>query len=388
MNTHPDPIDTEAIADVRALVSRLDPAPELPLSTGDLLRGADVLERVLSAPISVTPRPLARAGQKLGRALRAPSARSRNVRLVAAVSAAAGLLVAAAATVALQAGRTPASATPVLPAPLSFGHGTHQAAVGLLQKAALLEGTAAPWPSTATVYAMTQDYALGADVASSQRSTKYVVTTIRRVWVAPGCTGAEDSQVQETNAVTGADIGGPGAATSDPHWQDTNCALPTNPQALMSALVGPDASGDDDAQRSYALADGVMTQLGLGTARPAQVAALYRVLASLPGVFDAGTVRDDDGRLGQAIGVPSGTVNSSPLATSVASPTPAGCVGAAAGAAWDYFVLDAATGQPLEVEEVDAVPPCALGLPSRPTVGQYNVILTAGSVGGIGKVAR
>ena len=51
-------------------------------------------------------------------------------------------------------------------------------------------------------------------------------------------------------------------------------------------------------------------------------------------------------------------------------------------------VLDAATGQPLEVEEVDAVPPCALGLPSRPTVGQYNVILTAGSVGGIGKVAR
>jgi hypothetical protein len=44
-------------------------------------------------------------------------------------------------------------------------------------------------------------------------------------------------------------------------------------------------------------------------------------------------------------------------------------------------VLDAARGRPLEVEEVDAVPPCALGLPSKPTVGQYNVILGAGSVG-------
>jgi len=237
---------------------------------------------------------------------------------------------------------------------------------------------------SSTVYSKTQDYALNVDVGASV-STTYVVTTVRQVWVAPGCTASEVSQSQETNAATGADVGSPWATSTDTGWTDTNCGLPTSLQALESAIAGTTSDGD----RSYAVADGVMEQLSLGTASPAEVSALYNILASLPGVFDAGTVSDDAGRVGQAVGVQAGTVNSpGNLAGAAGAPVPRGCADPVPGKGFDYFVIDALTGAPLQVEQAETTPPCALGLPPAPTVQQYNVILTSGYVDKTGDIIK
>jgi len=384
MSTQHDPADTEAIADVRALLHPVDPAPNDPLSEDEVSRGAQLLQRITRDFEEVDPRRQLWPAEKLGLARKTSRGRSKRVTVLVAASAAA--LLAVAWFVALQSDGKPAFATPALPAPLDFSHGTHQAAVALLQQAAALQGAESSAPGSEIVYSKTQNYALSADVASSQHTTTYVLTTVQQVWVAPSCMAMAESQTQEIKAATGEDVGAPGTATTETNWTDTNCGLPTSSPALDSALAGPGASADNQDERTYDLANGVMTQLGLGTAKPALVSALYGVLAGLPGIFYAGTVRADDGQVGQAIGVQSGTVNSSQLPASDNSPPPPGCANPISGEAWDYFVVDRTTGNTLEVEEVDSTPPCALRLPPRPTVGQYNVVLASGNVVHLGDV--
>jgi len=264
---------------------------------------------------------------------------------------------------------------------LAFAHGGHAAAVSLLERAAALQAAEPVGPVGSSRYAKTRDYALNVNVGGTHNTaTPFVVATVRQVWVAPGCRALEKSYSQSTNATTGADVSGPGPESTDDHWVDTNCGFPTSPSAVVTKLVGADGTGMDTQDRDDALADGVMAQLGLGTATPPQIAALYRSLESLPGVFYAGTVTDDAGRLGQAVGVPAGLVNMPPTPAPKNMFVPAGCAHAKGGTAWDYFVVRPTTGQPLEVEEVSSMAPCALRLPPGPVVGQYNLVLASGAV--------
>ena len=371
------------MADIRALLSQLDPAPKGPLSGTETARADLLLERLAGDIGSGQLQPATSLPSRPFR-LRTPTPRRAPRRWALIVAGSVVALVVAGTVVALQAGGRPAVASPALPTPLAFGHGSHQAAVSFLDSVVALQQEETP--TSGIVYSETQGYALGADVASAQRSTTYVVTTVRQVWVRADCTALEESRTQQANAATGANVGVPGATSAEPNWQDTNCRMPSSPQAVAFRLVGPGASSDQEL-RDYALADGVMTQLGLGTASPAQTSALYQVLATLPDTFYAGTVRDDSGRIGQAVGVPVGTVNSGPPSPSV-STAPPGCAHAVPGEAWEYLVVDPATGRPLQVEEIDSTPPCALQLPQRPTVGQYNVILNAGRVFRVGEVPR
>jgi hypothetical protein len=384
--------EDELLAEVRALLGGLNPAPELSLSETESARADHVLSRLLIDTTSAPPDdPRRREGpgpSHRGRWPQAPSSKKRAaIALGVAVCAAA--LVATVAVVALQGDRNPASAQPALPRPLTFANGGHAAAVSLLERAAALQVSQPSGPGGRSRYAKTQNYAVNVNVGGTHNTTTtFVVTTVQQVWVAPGCKALEKSYSQATSATTGADIGGPGPESTDEHWVDTNCGFPTSASAVVARLVGADGSDMDRQDRDYALADGAMAQLGLGTATPRQVAALYRVLESLPGVFYAGTVTDDAGRLGQAVGVPSGLVNTPPTPVPKNLFVPAGCAHAKGGAGWDYFVLSPKTGQPLEVEEVDSTPPCALRLPPGPFVGQYNVVLASGAVSASGVLPK
>lgn len=386
MGTRTHPNDIVAIANIRKLLGAYDPAPAGELSPAEQLRAAQALQRVKQLRVGGPRRQAPGYGTAAAVRPRHAPLRLRHAPLrlrhgprrakVAFASSAAGL-VAAASVIALQlGGGNPASATPALPAPLNFRHGGHAAAVSFLYHEAALEAVLPARSASSTTYTKTQNYALNVDVGADL-STTYVVTTLQQVWVGPGCAASEVSQSQETNAATGAPVGSPGPESADPHWLDTSCRLPTSLRSLETAISGSAVgAGDYD----YSLADGVMDQLSLGTASPAQVSVLYEALASLPGVFDAGTVTDDAGRVGRAVGVQAGTVNSPSSLVGAQVNVPQGCAGAVPGRGFDYFVIDPLSGAPMEVEEINTTPPCALRLPSAPTVQQYDVIVASSYV--------
>ncbi|WP_264349479.1 hypothetical protein [Streptomyces milbemycinicus] len=73
--------------------------------------------------------------------------------------------------------------------------------------------------------------------------------------------------------------------------------LPTDPKALASLLPTPN-SADGKAKSTF---DNATALLGESPARPELRAALYRVLAGLPGVEVAGPAKDATGRTGTAL---------------------------------------------------------------------------------------
>lgn len=296
------------------------------------------------------------------------------------VLAVAAVAVAVAASVAsLSIGTHTASSTPALPEPLPFAHGGHARAVGILERAAALQqqlvGADGP-----VRYAKTQSYALQTDVAHRTARTT-VETTIREVWVGADGSVLAKSSLQDTTRA-GAPVGPPSPPSRDPHWQDTNAALPASPAAIAAALV---PQGEPSSLRELIEAQAILAHLAPGTTTPAQTAALYRLLARLPGVFEAGTVTDNAGRSGQAVGILTGHFDAGSRCIPV-SGDPALIEATLAanhvlGDGITYLVLDPATGRPLQVEQVDTPnAPCGLRLPAGPTIEQYSIILNSGTV--------
>ena len=305
--------------------------------------------------------------------------RRRPSRRPVLLGFAAAVIVAAGVVGSLTLGTGPASGTPALPEPLPFTHGNRENAVALLERAAALRqhGTSGSGPVR---YAKTQNYALQIDVGHRVATTS-VETTIREVWVTNDGSALAKSAIQDTTRA-GEPVGSPSGQSTDNDWQDINADLPNSPKAIASVLLGSNATGNE---RDLILAQQVMSHLGQGTTTQAQTASLYSLLANLPGVFDAGTVIDNAGRTGHAIGILTGRFDSGSTCVSVtggASSINATLAAAhALGQGITYLVLDPATGNPLQVEQVDTpTAPCGLHLPSQPTIEQYNVILTTGQV--------
>jgi hypothetical protein len=307
----------------------------------------------------------------------------RSYRRPALLAIVAVAVVAAATLAVLTLGTGPAAGTPALPEPLPFTHGSHQTAVALLQRAAGLRSVA-PASGGPIRYAKTQNYALQAQIAH-RSSTTTVETTAREVWAAAKGSALAKSALQDTTRA-GTLVGPPTSPSSDNQWQDVNRDLPTEATALRAALLGSGATGDET---DLILAQVIMGHLAAGTANAAQTASLYRMLATLPAVFDAGTVTDDAGRSGEAVGIITGYFDAGSSCTTV-SGTSASITNILArkhalGEGITYLVLDPATGDPLQIETVDTPnPPCGLGLPTGATIEQYNLILKTGTVNAIG----
>jgi len=337
-------------------------------------RDADVAMLVRLAEESAEPRRLLPfAPARLGRH------RRTRLRLAFAAAAAATVSVAAAAGVlTLDTGQ--AMGSPALPEPLSFTHGSHDSAVAVLLDAANAQATTTPGMGPIT-YAKTRNYALQVDVADHTATTT-VETTVREVWVSHGSGMAKTARQNTTRS--GVPVGSPTKETTDMHWQDNNSDLPTAAAPLRAALLGAAPTGGDTA---FVLAQAIMSSLAQGTTTAAQTAALYRVLATMPGVFDAGAVTDNAGRAGRAVGIQtgyfdagatcaavSGAVSSQEMQTALADH-------GALGVGTTYLVLDPSTGQPLQIESLDTPnAPCGLRLPAHPTIEQYSLILETGQV--------
>jgi hypothetical protein len=308
----------------------------------------------------------------------------RRYRRLAFLGMAAAVVVAAAAVGILSIGTRPASGTPALPEPLAFARGSHQAAVVMLERAAGLQQRASS-RSGPVRYAKTQNYALQTDVGR-HASTTTVETTIREVWVAPDGSALAKSSLQDTTRA-GVAVGTPTAQLTDDRWQDGNADFPNSPTSMLAALlVGAGTTGDD---RDLILAQSIMSHLSQGTATPQQVAGLYGLLGNLPGVFDAGTVTDNAGRTGNAVGILTGNFDSGTtcLPETGASGQMAAMLARnhVLGQGITYLVFDPTTGQPLQIEAVDTPnAPCGLDLPPQPTIEQYNVILQTGRVAQLG----
>jgi hypothetical protein len=276
-------------------------------------------------------------------------------------------------------GAGPASGTPALPQPLPFTHGSHQQAVAILENTAALQERASSDSGTVR-YAKTQNYALQTNV-DRHASTTTIETTVRQVWVAPDGSATEKGWIQDTTR-SGAPVGPAVAQSTDDHWQDINVGFPTSQTAIVPALLGTGATGN---YRDLILAQSIALHLSLGTATPQQVAGLYRVLASLPGVFDAGIVTDNAGRTGRAVGILTGTFDAGrtclPKGGAVSDVDAMLARNHALGEGITYFVLDPKTGKPLQIEALDTPnAPCGLHLPPGPIIEQYNVILGSGQV--------
>jgi hypothetical protein len=317
-----------------------------------------------------------------------PRRRGHAHRRLAVLAVAATTVMAAAIIGALTVGTHPAAGTPALPEPLAFEHGSHDAAVALLQQAAAQQDNANDVGAGPVRYAKTRSYALQADIAHHV-STTTVETTLRQVWIAGDGSAVATSATQDTTR-SGMPVGQPQNANTDQHWQDSNPTLSTDAASLRTALLGSGANGDDT---NLVLAQAIMSHLGQATTTPVQTAALYRLLATLPGTFDAGAVIDNAGRSGHAVGILSGYFDAGSNCTTVSGPSASVetqlARNGALGQGISYLVVDSSTGQPLEVETVETPnPPCGLGLPAGATIEQYDLILKTGRVATTGATVR
>lgn len=274
-----------------------------------------------------------------------------------------GGAVAAASVVAVASvtiyGQRSASAAPAQAVPLTFGRGSHAAARALLLKeAALLDKSSTSAAGSGPVrFTEIQDYSPQVTRSHGRTSTA-VDTTVRQIWYAPdGST--EVKEFSQSQDLLGGDVGGPKPVTGIDHtgwadWPDVNKGFPTDP-AHVAARLSNGTQGLDATTRLDVLKEQAAQQLQAGTATPAQTAGIYRVLARVGDVFDAGVVTDRIGRQGHAIGLRDHAVEAGNFDAT-------------------YLIINPRTGMVLQTENDAARPPSALKLPAKPWVQGYDVI--------------
>ncbi|WP_241245632.1 MULTISPECIES: CU044_5270 family protein, partial [Protofrankia] len=242
-------------------------------------------------------------------ARRVPRSRLRALAVAAAVTAVVTLLLVG--TTVLRPGDV-ATATPLLPAPLRTATtGDHAAAVQALTQAAERQRALSPAGAGPLLYSRSQVYGLDVTVARHQATT-VARTTIIDTWQRPDRSRHLERHVQNVNRV-GTNVGGPQPADDrynrqtefPPGSPDLDPAtMPTDAAQLRARLIARAVtSGAPASLHDIAVAGEALSDLASGLTSPQQNAAYYEVLAQLPGVFDAGPVRDRAGRPGHAIGV-------------------------------------------------------------------------------------
>jgi hypothetical protein len=335
-----------------------------------LLAGTDPV------PAAIPTRADHRQARRVLRALKADMGRSRarvtpRVRILAAsggVLAAVSLVLVAM----FSGGGSVASAAPLLPTPLfTATSGDHSSAVGLLRAAAVHQRAASVEGSGPVHYTLRQTYGLDVTVAH-RASTTMATTYLVREWRRPDGSGRVDQSLQHVDRA-GRDVGGPTPASS-PHRPSVEVPagpagsdvafLPTDPDQLRAWLA------DSVRLQGLVLTDGdtgrmIFDYLAGGGTSPAQNAAMFEVLAGLPGAFDAGRAVDRAGRPARAVGIQISGPGSLVTATG--------------------YLLLSDTGTPLTLETVytpDAPP--GLHFPPGPTVGEYVQILVERRVAAVG----
>jgi len=360
MSDRDDRGDVDDLVVVRALLSASNPVADDPLNAIEQQRAEQLLALLHADTSAQSHRP----GWKPGRGA---VPRRRHVLMAAAT-----IVVLAAALVGFTTLRTHdrATATPLLPEPLlTATTGDHDRAVAALSDAARWQRNSAQAGTGPVLYARIQDYGLDVAVAD-RKSTTTARTTITDVWRAGDGTVRTDQYFQQIDRA-GADIGGP---TPNYDRFEGRPDHPPLPPESDPALTPTDSAQILARLKAYAIASGypvnltvahaVLGTLRTGLTSPAQNAALYEVLAQIPGVFDAGPTRDHAGRPAHAVGLVVSDKSSLSLAVE--------------------YVIFSDTGAPLTIEEVDTPPPPGLHLPDVPTVGSYTELITTRCVPTVG----
>lgn len=354
--------DIDDLVVVRALLSASNPVADDPLDDIEQRRGEQLLALLLADTSAWSPR----RGWKPGRDA---ALRRRHV-----LTAAATILMVVSALVGFTTLRTHdrATATPLLPEPLlTATTGDHDRAVAALSDAARRQRESAQAGAGPVLYVRVQDYGLDVAVAG-HKSTTNARTTVTDVWRGSDGTVRTDQYLQQIDRA-GGDIGGPTPDYDDrfesrpdhpPLPPESDPALTTtDPAQLLATLKAyarPTAGYPVDLSVGYH----VLATLRTGLTSPAQNAALYDVLATLPGVFDLGSTRDHASRPGHAVGL---------VVSDKSSIAPA-----------IEYVIFSDTGAPLTIETVAASPPPGLRLPDVPTVDSYTELITTRRVPTVG----
>lgn len=374
-----DADEAAALAKVRTLLVAANPRPELQL-TPDEARWAEVLLASIVPPpaeMSATAQIEHRLTPAQARrvAVTRRRRRGRQPRRLAAfpkamVSAAVIAVAATAALVVVTTVRSqPATAAPTTPQLLPFAHGTRSGAVAALSAAAE-HVSSQPFGTGPVTYSRVQSWALNVDVHRRHASTT-LNTAIVQTWYALDGTTRE----QETNRITSPLVGlspqGHDAAsttTVDPPGvsPNRNADIPTGPTAVVQVWLRDHVRFPGEFSADVTYGGDITQRLAEGNTSPAQDGALYRVLATLPGVFDAGHVTDRTGRPGQAVGI----VTSGPGSLTTGT---------------EYLIFDSVTGRLLEIDNVwGPNPPPGLHLRPGPIVAQFEILLDSQRVSALG----
>lgn len=354
--------ESEELAAVRALLRGTDPAGGLPRETWSCAAERDEVHRRRQALLQVTGKAMAPAAAPGLRQLPVRTTPPRRRRRAIGASLAA-LTAVAGAGIAVSVGGS-AAAAPALPQPLTFQHGTRGAAAASLDRAAAHLDAFGQRGSGSTVYSKIQEWAFNVDVRS-KRAHPYLQTTIVEGWYGADGSAQVTESGQSADALTGlASHGnaGPAHTSTFPTGSDANrnAGIPTTSTPAVMKWLHDHLAAPNAFSVDVNYGGDIFQRLAEGDTTPAQTAALYRALATLPGVFDAGAVHDREGRSGLAVGIVVSDAGSISTGT-------------------QYLVLDPHTGQVLDIEDVlGPNPPPGLHLRPGPIVDQFQLFLASG----------
>lgn len=374
----------EDVAAVRALLGAANPFPDAALNAADTAISEQLLASLIdrARTESASDQNEDRVGLSAEQA-RIVVARRRNRRRRHAVllphlspvsravtaTIAAVAVVAAAVLIGSVVTSQPAAADPATPQLLPFTHGTRAGAVATLTAAANNVRTQ-PDGAGPVNFSRVQEWALNVDVHRRHASTT-LSTSIVETWYAPDGT----TRMRETGRTTSPLVGlspqdnetSSSTSTTRPgEDSNRNAGIPTGATAAVRNWLRANIGFPDDFSADVTYGGDITERLSEGSATPPQIGALYRVLATLPGVFDAGTLTDRLGRPGHAVGID--TTGPGSLTTGI-----------------EYLIVDPTTGRPLEVEQVDGPnPPPGLHLRPGPIVAQFDILLDSRQVASLG----